>query len=210
MIANSENVKERIREYYDRDSLVIYPPVDIDNFRARESEDYFLAVQRPSPEKRPEMLLEIFRKVPKEKLILVGDYIDKDYIARIGNLVDKLNNVTWLRNVSQAELIDLYSHCKALIQTAEYEDFGVAPVEAMASGKPVIAVDEGGFKETVLGGETGILVKKPYIENFINTIRNFDFFDFSPKICEQRARMFSKEKFIKKMKMIVKNVLASS
>ena len=206
IITNSNQLKERIEKYYGREPLIVYPPVETDKFKAGGAEDYFLAVQRPNPEKRPEMLLEIFRRLPEEKLILVGDYIDVDYTTKLGRLVSKSKNVRWLKGVSQKGLVDLYSHCKAVIQVAESEGFGLVAVEAMASGKPVLAVDDGGFKETILDGKTGILVKKPHVQNFLKVIRNFDSFDFSPEACVRRAEMFSKEKFINKMKEVVKNV----
>lgn len=206
-VANSKLVRERIKEYYGRDSMVVYPPVEVEKFRIGEPGDYFLAVQRPSPEKRIELLLEIFRRIPDEKLVLVGDYIDADYKSRIESQLRKLKNVSWFKNVGEKELVDLYSRCKAVIQTGENVDFGIVPVEAMASGKPVIAVDEGGFRETVLDGKTGILVKKPYLRNFLSVVRNFDPFGFSSRACRERALEFSKEKFIRKMNTIIKEVL---
>ncbi len=210
MVANSKLVRERIKKYYGRDSVLIYPPVEIKKFREGEAEDYFLAVQRISPEKRIEVLLEVFRRLPQQKLVLVGDYVDEDYKFRISRMMEGLENVTWYRNVSDRELADLYSHCRAVLQTSENVDFGMVPVEAMASGKPVIAVDEGGFRETVVDGETGLLVGKPYVENFVKVLESFDSFKFSPTACRRRAENFSEERFIERMRALVKRVLENS
>jgi glycosyltransferase involved in cell wall biosynthesis len=108
--------------------------------------------------------------------------------------------VIFAGSVSDEQLGHLYSRCKAAIQTAIDEDFGIIPVEAMASGKPCIAVNEGGFRETIINGKTGILVNTPYAENLTDAIRNFDNYDFNPSTCKNRARLFSEEKFIERMK----------
>ncbi len=205
IIANSETTRERIRKFYGRKAIVVYPPVNLEKFKCNPVyENFFLSVQRPSPEKRIELLLKVFKKIKKENLVLVGDYFNMQYKLKLEKIVQKLPNVQWFKNVKEKDLVSLYSRCKAVIQTAKNEDFGLVPVEAMACGKPVIAVREGGFVETVIHGKTGILLDKPYSITLLKTIENFDPSKFDPKICRLRAQNFSEEKFFMKMKKIVK------
>ncbi len=206
IVANSRNVRERIMRYYGRDSVVINPPVRMDKFRNRKPEDYFLSVQRPNIEKGIELQLDAFGNLKDEKLVMVGDFINENYKRKLENRVRKLNNVKWIKSVDDEKLVDLYSRCKAVIQTSVNEDFGMVPLEAMASGKPVIAVNEGGFRETILDGRTGVLVRKPYEKNIPETVRNFRNSDFRPKACRERAECFSEEKFIAKMRELVECV----
>jgi glycosyltransferase involved in cell wall biosynthesis len=168
--ANSENIKNRVKKYYNRDSTVIYPGIDISRFHCSEYGDFWLSVNRLYPEKRIELQIEAFRRLPHEKLIIAGGYTKGDhasvYVQKI--MQDLPPNVTILGEVSEDKLIDLYSRCKALLCTAVDEDFGLTPLEAMASGKPVVAVDEGGFRETVTPA-TGILVR-PEVDAIIGAV----------------------------------------
>lgn len=207
ILANSREVGKRIRRYYGRKAEVVYPPVKVGKFRIREGGEYFLAVQRPSPEKRIELLFRIFKKLPRERLVLVGSYIDPDYTAWLEEKMKGMRNVSWLKEVSEKELVELYAGCKALVHTARREDFGMAPVEAMASGKPVIAVNEGGVRETVVHGKTGLLVDPPYLKNFLRIIRGFDPSLFSPLECRRRAEEFSERRFVRRMKELLGTVL---
>ena len=171
IIAISQNVKDRILKYYQRDSQVIYPPVDTERYKCLEYGDFWLSVNRLYPEKRIELQIESFRNLPDEKLVIVGGYAKGDhaahYVKRI--LRDLPENVTLLGEIPEIELIDLYARCRGHICTAIKEDFGMTPVEAMASGKPVVAIDEGGYKETVTEN-TGVLVT-PSVASLVKAIR---------------------------------------
>ena len=151
IVTNSKNVQARIRNTYSREAEVIYPPVDTSRFHCIEYGDFWLSVNRLYPEKRIELQIEAFRKLPEEKLVIAGGYAEGDHASLY---MDRLYahvppNVTFLGEVSESHLIDLYARCKGMVCTALDEDFGITPLEAMASGKPVVAVNEGGFKETV-------------------------------------------------------------
>lgn len=161
IVANSRNVEIRIHTVYNRPSTVIYPPVDTDRFRFEKYGDFWLSVSRIYPEKRLELQFDIFRRLPKEKLVIVGGYACGDHACRYWEELSKKlpKNVEMLGMVSEDMLLELYARCKGLICTAMDEDFGLSPVEAMASGKPVVAVNEGGYRETVIDGETGLLVE---------------------------------------------------
>jgi glycosyltransferase involved in cell wall biosynthesis len=161
IVAISNNVQRRIMKYHGRHSLVIYPPVDTSGFRFKEYGDFWLSVNRIYPEKRIDLQFDAFRALPKETLKIVGGYAQGDHAMQYYSQVSKRvpQNVEMLGTVSEEELMDLYSRCKGLVCTAMDEDFGLTPVEAMACGKPVVAVDEGGFKETIIHGRTGILTR---------------------------------------------------
>jgi glycosyltransferase involved in cell wall biosynthesis len=170
IVSNSENIKGRVMRYYQRDSKVIYPGIDTSRFSCIEYGDYWLSVNRLYPEKRVELQIEAFRRMPHDKLIIAGGYTAGDhasvYVQKI--MQDLPPNVTILGEVSEEKLIDLYSRCRALLCTAVDEDFGLTPLEAMASGKPVVAVDEGGFRETVTPA-TGVLVS-PEVDAIIDAV----------------------------------------
>jgi len=160
VIAISATVQRRIMEYHNRSSEVIYPPMDISKFRCDEYGDFWLSVNRIYPEKRIDLQFEVFRELPDERLVVIGGYAEGDHAAKYREKLIKNvpSNVEMLGAVTENELMDLYAKCKGLICTAQDEDFGLTPIEAMASGKSVVAVDEGGFKETIVHGKTGLLV----------------------------------------------------
>jgi len=160
IIAISQNVRKRIFLYHHRDADIIYPPVNTSLYRCVGYGDFWLSVNRLYPEKRVELQVEAFRQMPKELLVIVGGYSRGDHAARYAEQVshDLPPNVSLRGEVSEEELRDLYSRCKAHICTAIDEDYGLTPIEAMASGKAVVAVREGGYQETVIDGETGFLV----------------------------------------------------
>jgi glycosyltransferase involved in cell wall biosynthesis len=202
IIVNSKNTLFRINKYIHRDAEIIYPPIDTSKYKFGSSGDFWLSVNRLYPEKRIELQIDAFRLIPEEMLIIIGGYAEGDhamkYVEKIKNNLPK--NVEIRRSISEKDLIDLYANCKGLITTAMDEDFGMTPVEAMASGKPVIAVNEGGYLESIIDRKTGILVE-PKIENIMNAVK---IISTNPekyrKICEQQAKKFDLSIFIKSMK----------
>ncbi|KXS43600.1 MAG: mannosyltransferase [Methanolobus sp. T82-4] len=156
----SINVQNRIKEHHHRDSIIVYPPVNTQNYTFKKYGDFWLSVNRIYPEKRIELQIEAFKNLPEEKLFIVGGYSKGDHAEKYAKAISASlpENVKMLGEVSEEELIELYSTCKGFICTAMDEDFGLTPVEAMASGKPVVAVSEGGFLETVIP-ETGVFVE---------------------------------------------------
>ena len=159
IVTISENVRQRICACYGRDAEVVYPPVDVSRYRCKEYGDFWLSVNRLYPEKRIELQIETFRSLSDERLLIVGGYAEGDHSSPYAKKIRQNlpANVEVLGEVPEHELMDLYARCKGLLCTAEDEDFGLTPVEAMAAGKPVVAVNEGGFRETVTA-ETGMLV----------------------------------------------------
>ncbi|MCJ7445293.1 MAG: glycosyltransferase [Methanotrichaceae archaeon] len=205
IVANSANVQGRIQKFYGRYSPMIYPPVETNKFRFEEYGDFWLSVNRLYPEKRIELQFDVFRRLSEENLVVVGGYSAGDNAASYETKLirNKPENVKMLGEVSEDELIDLYARCKGLICTARDEDFGLTPVEAMASGKPVVAVNEGGFTETVKHGQTGLLVESN-IDKLINAVIEVS---KDPEIyrdsCLLRAQDFDSSIFLDKISKLI-------
>ena len=200
-LCNSENTKRRIKRYYDRDAHILYPYVDCSKYRYKKNGDFWLSVNRLYPEKRVEMQIEVFRRLPNERLIIIGGYARGDHAEKyLDKITDLPSNVEIKGQISEKELIELYANCKAFITTALDEDFGITPLEAMASGKPVVAVNQGGYKETVIDGKTGKLVKAD-VDELIGAVKEIR---KNPKKyrkdCEKQAEKFDLAIFTKKLK----------
>lgn len=201
IVAISENVRNRVRRYYRVDAGIIYPPVATSRFRFKEVGDFWLAVSRLYPEKRIELQLEIFRRLPTERLVLVGGYSEGDRAERYVAALKPPQNVTVLGEIAEEKLLDLYARCRGFITTAVDEDFGITPVEANAAGKCVLATDEGGYRETILTGKTGFLLPQDP-EAFVRKIRDLDegTLQSMRNACEERARTFDESVFLERMR----------
>ena len=205
IVVNSVNTQSRIKRYLHRNAVVVYPPIDISKYEFKEFGDFWLSVNRLYPEKRLELQIEAFRQIPEEKLIIVGGFARGDhaskYAERIKHNLPK--NVKLRGEVTEEELIDLYARCNGYITTAIDEDFGMTPIEAMAAGKPIVAVKEGGYLESVVDGVTGMLVEAD-VESIVNAVgiisQNSE--DYK-EACRERARMFDELIFIKRMKEVM-------
>ncbi len=211
IVTNAQNVRNRIRRTYGRDAEVIYPPVDTSRFSTTEYGDFWLSVNRIYPEKRIELQIEAFRNLPEERLVIVGGFAPGDhatgYFRRLRQ--DLPPNVTLRGEVPEEELLGLYASCRGFICTAMDEDFGLTPLEAMASGKPVLAVDEGGFRETVTP-QTGILVE-PSLVSLINGIKTLSRDPASRHdACLARAREFDLPIFERKILSAVNDAYSAA
>jgi glycosyltransferase involved in cell wall biosynthesis len=161
IVANSRSIARRVKKYLGRDSVIVYPPSDTSRFRYKSDDGFWLSVNRLFPEKRVEVQLRAFARMPDERLLIVGNSDRGEYSGSYARkIIDSLPpNVKLVSDLAEEELIDHYGRCRGLITTAMDEDFGLTAVEAMASGKPVIAVGEGGYLESILDGKTGALIK---------------------------------------------------
>lgn len=203
-VANSHNIRHRIKKHLGTDSKVIYPPVDTKRYKRGPSGDYWLSVNRIYPEKRVDLQIEAFRRMPQERLLIVGSSTGKASPSEYEkSLMKNLpENVTMKGSICDTELIDLYAGCRGFITTAMDEDFGLTPVEAMASGKPVIATAEGGHLETVTD-ETGALIEasQDALIRAVNDIgpkaANFE------KACLENSKRFDTKAFVKAFKAII-------
>jgi glycosyltransferase involved in cell wall biosynthesis len=161
-------------------------------------------VNRLYPEKRIELQIESFRRMPDQNLIIAGGFSKGDHAEKYSRqlLRDLPDNIRVLGEIPEEELINLYAHCKGLVCTALDEDFGLTPLEAMASGKPVVAVNEGGFCETVTG-DTGRLVN-PEIQAIIDAVYDVSRDPGSFRnACIDQAKKFDISVFAEKMKAVV-------
>ena len=143
VISNSNFTSKRIKKYWGLESEVIHPPVDIKRFNYKNSRgDFYLSLNRLVPNKRVDLLIKAFNKL-NLPLIIIGDGPERLKLEKISN-----SNIKFLRKISDREVENYMSRCKAFVY-AGIEDFGIAPVEAMASGAPVIAYGKGGILDTV-------------------------------------------------------------
>lgn len=194
-IANSDYVANRIKKYYRKDSLVIYPPVDISRFYISDSIDnYFLIVSRLLPYKRFDIAIDAFKELGIP-LKVIGSGPDE---KRLRRLAKDAPNIEFLGRLSDEEIRDYYSRCQAFIFPSE-EDFGIVPVEAMASGRPVIAYRVGGALETVREGITGIFFNEQTSESLKEAINKFKTDQFNPQVIRNHAEKFNKENFKENM-----------
>lgn len=198
-IANSQTVQKRIKKYYRRNSVVINPPVEIDKFYISDSqENYFLIGGRLAPYKRVDLVIEALIKLNK-KLKIFGSGVDLERLKKIaGNNL----NIEFLGKVDDEKKAELYSKCLAFINPQE-EDFGITVVEAMASGRPVIAYKKGGATETVIENKTGKFFHEQTADDLYNVLKNFNSNHFNPREIREHAKQFSKEKFKEKIKNFI-------
>ena len=170
-IANSKTVQERIKKYYKRDSELIYPPVETHKFFISQSlGDYFLIGCRLAPYKRVDLVVETFKKLGADfKLKVFGDGVD---LKRLKKIAKDSPNIEFLGRVSDEKKAELMSKCLAFIHPQE-EDFGISKVEAMASGRPVIAYKKGGALETVIEGKTGTFFEEQSLESLSLAVQKF-------------------------------------
>jgi len=195
-IANSKYIAKRIKKIYRKDSVVIYPPVDVDKFDLNENkENFYLTVSRLVPYKKVDLIVEAFNKMPDKKLIVIGDGPDIDKIKSKAN-----KNIEILGYQSFEVLKKYMETAKAFVFAAE-EDFGILPIEAQACGTPVIAYRKGGVLETVIDGKTGIFFDEQNVTNIIKAVNYFEEIEdkFNLKDIRNNALKFSKEKFKKKL-----------
>lgn len=205
IVTNSINTKSRIKKYLNRDSEVIYPPVDTSRFKFKECGNFWLSVNRLYPEKRVELQIEAFKEMPDQKLLIVGGYAAGDHASGYASkLINQLpENVTLVGSVSEEKLLELYATCKGHITTAMNEDFGMTPIESMAAGKPIVAVKEGGFLESMVDKETGLLVEAN-VESIVQAVRIVSENPGKYKnSCIQRAKLFDTSEFIRKTKEVI-------
>ena len=212
LIANSKNVQDRIKKFYRRDSAIIYPPVDVDKLYtavhtlSTNKRAYFLSVGRLVRGKGVDVIVEACAKLGLP-LKVVGSGPE---LERLQNLSDRKQNVEFLGQVNDEELVRLYANAKATIVASEDEDFGIVPVESMACGTPVIAPKSGGFLETVdqktgkfFGDDRGQVTA----DSLVEALEGFKEGDFNAEDCKKQAEKFSKERFKKELTDLIEKNL---
>ncbi len=197
-IAISTEIQERIRRYYGRESTIIYPPVDIARFRPRAEapDNYFLAGGRLIPYKRTDLAVRACSELGL-RLLVYGAGRDRAALERLAG-----PTVTFLGRVSWDELAGLYAGARAFIFPG-LEDFGIAPLEAQAAGRPVIAFRGGGALDTVLPGKTGEFFAEQTVESLAAVLANFDPAAYDPVACRANAEQFRTERFESELREFV-------
>ncbi len=202
-IANSRFVADRIRRYYRREATVIYPPVHVDYFTPGGGgvDDFFLVVSRLVPYKRVELAVKAFNQLGR-RLIIVGDGPESPRLRALAR-----PNVTLVGEVSDETLREYYRRCLALVFPGE-EDFGIVPVEAHACGRPVIAYDAGGVRESVVAARTGILFPQQSAAALIAAVQAFHPSEFDPIVIRRQAERFSRQTFHRQIGRFISRVYA--
>jgi glycosyltransferase involved in cell wall biosynthesis len=211
-IAISHFVAKRIKKVYNKEAIVIYPPVDTDSFTlTTETSDYYITCSRMVPYKKIDLIVEAFSKTNK-RLIVIGDGPDFRKIKKLAS-----SNVELKGYVEKEEMLDIIKRAKAFIFAAE-EDFGIAPIEAQACGVPVIAYGKGGALETIIGvssdenfddkSVTGIFFKEQTSSSLLEAVNYFEKnkASFDRKIIRKNAERFSKDRFEKEFKETIETL----
>ncbi len=199
-IANSHYVADRIKRNYQRDSVVIYPPVEIEKFfLSKQREDYYITHSRLVPYKRLDLLVEAFSQMPERRFLIVGKGPEEKRLKSLAK-----SNVEFLGYLQEEELSSFLSKARAYVFAAE-EDFGISVVEAHASGLPVIALKKGGVLEIVLDGVTGVFFEEADVFSIIKAVRAFEEKEdlFDSEVIRKRAETFSLQRFQKEISQFV-------
>ncbi len=217
-VAISKTIKDRIKDIYNRDSTVIYPPVEIDKFKfnpLRGKGDYYVCVSALVPYKKVDIMIEAFNRMPDKKLVIVGDgNVRKEWENNKTS-----SNIKFTGWVNHDEVVKICEGARAFLFAA-FEDFGIAPVEAQALGLPVIAYGKGGATETVIpingspksANPTGLFFFEQTADSFTEAINEFEKREgeFNPLDCRRNAERFSEDKFIGSIKDFVKEKMGQS
>jgi glycosyltransferase involved in cell wall biosynthesis len=190
-IANSPVVAERIAKYYRREAVVIPPPVEAQRFPfdpATQPEDYFLIVSRLIPYKRIDLAIEACNKL-QLPLVIIGSGRDLERLQKLAG-----PTIRFLGRLSDEEVLHYYTHCRAFLFPGE-EDFGITPLEAQASGRPVIAYGAGGALGSVVEGVTGLFFREQTVESLATVLATFDERQFDAQTIRNHALEFDLPRF---------------
>jgi glycosyltransferase involved in cell wall biosynthesis len=211
-VANSRLVQARVQNAYARDSALVPPPVELERFVATPSpgpRGFYLMVTAFAPYKRVEVALEAFRRLDRPLKVVGGGQDVGRLRPLFGGSVEQLGSLT------DAEVARLYSECRAFVMPGE-EDFGITPLEAQASGRPVIALGRGGATETVVplgrDGPTGVLYPGGSVEDLMQAVQTFEAAEarFGFDACRRQAERFSPAAFRRGLMAEVDRLLAAA
>jgi len=202
MIANSTHTQEMIKKYYRRDSVVIFPPVDISRFKIKgtpPSRHGFIVAGRQTPYKRIDLAVEACTKL-KLPLVVIGNGPEHKKLEKMAG-----RNVTFLTSVTDEDMAKHFQSSLALIFPTNREDFGVTPIEAMAGGTPVIAYAKGGPKDYIIPNKTGLFFDKLSVSSLVKTIESFNPNRFDSQEIALFSETFSEDNFTNKMTELIDN-----
>lgn len=194
ILANSNTVRARVEKFWRRKAKVLFPPVATDFFSPQKKhDDFFLIVSALSPFKNIDLAIRVFSRLPKHRLVIIGDGAERRYLHAIAG-----NNVELLGRKSD-EVVREYMHrCRAFVFPS-FDDFGIAPVEVMAAGKPVIALRKGGATETVVADKTGVFFDEVSEKSLSDALVHFfeQEKNFNAEEIAEHAEQFSEQNFRK-------------
>ncbi len=202
-LCDSRYVAKRIEKFYRRSAEVVYPFVDWEYFRpGNYKKNYFLLVSRFRPYKMVDLAIKAFNRTG-DKLVIIGDgekYAEYKALAR--------NNIVIIRDVDDDHLREFYSQCRAFVFPQE-EDFGITPLEVQSCGRPVIAYNKGGARETVLDGKTGIFFDHQTVDSLCEAIERFKKIEntFDKHKIREHAGGFTKDRFISEFRAKIDTIL---
>jgi glycosyltransferase involved in cell wall biosynthesis len=202
MIANSTHTQAKVKEYYNRDSEVIFPPIDIERFNNLpvQKRHGFITAGRQTPYKKIDLAVAACTLL-NLPLIVIGNGPDHAKLVKMAG-----PSITFIVGPSDAEVVQYFAAAAAFIFPGE-DDFGITPVEAMAAGTPVIAYKGGGALDYVFEGKTGMFFTKQTVESLAQALQDFRASEFDNNILRLQAHNFSVEVFIHKMNGFIKNIL---
>lgn len=216
IIGISKEVQKRIKQYYNRDSHLIYPPVNINRFKKEKRQmlkliqhdgaplnGYFLIVSRLVPYKKVDLAIEVFNQL-RLPLVIVGTGSEEKRLKRMAK-----RNIIFKGHIPENELSTYYSHAQGFIFPQE-EDFGITAVEAQAHGVPVVAFKKGGSLDTVIHGKTGVFFEEQSIESLSHAMKQVQNVRFKIQNLRKNAEKFSKNRFKSKFEKQVTNLLRHS
>lgn len=203
VIANSETVRERLRAGLGLEATVVHPPVDTRSFQWVENGDYYLSTARLTKHKRVDVIVRAFLEMPERRLVVASGGPELNALRELAGNAPNIQFLSWQ---STSELRRWVGASRAVIYVPFEEDFGISPVEAMAAEKPVIGVNEGGLRETIVDGETGLLIKdKLSTQALVESVLQLE--RLGPTVmrgaCKQRAQQFAEEKFVASMRQFL-------
>lgn len=204
-VSISRFVAQRIFQIYGREAVVIYPPVDVLRFslHERNPQDFYLFAGQLTAYKRADLVVAAFTRMGK-RLVVAGEGEELDRLKSLAG-----PSIEFLGRVSDPQLDDLYATCRALIFPG-IEDFGIVPVEAQASGAPVIAFRGGGALETVLENKTGLFFDEASVESLEGAVQQFETLTFDSAACRAQAQNFSTERFVAEFSAYCAQVLSTT
>jgi glycosyltransferase involved in cell wall biosynthesis len=202
-VANSEVTQARIKQYYNRPSTVVHPPVDVEKFTPapKGERNGYVIWGRHVPYKRFDIAVEAANRLAVP-LTVIGTGPDTERLKKLAG-----PTVTFTGRVSDAELIRLAQSAKGFLFPNE-EDFGISAVEALAAGTPVIAYAKGGALDIVQDGETGVLFNEQTVESLVKAIKKFEKLSFLPATLHRKAKRFDKSLFATRMQKIVRDAIS--
>jgi glycosyltransferase involved in cell wall biosynthesis len=199
-LANSQTTKRRVSRYFGREASVLHPPVELERFVPTTPGDAYVVLSELMPHKRIDVAIRAFSDLGLP-LVVVGNGPDARRLHRLAG-----PTVSFTGRVSDGDAARILSSARALVVTAT-EEFGIAAVEAQAAGRPVIALNAGGVRETVIEGVTGAFFDRPEPEALADAVQAFDALAVDPDACVESARRFDRAQFRRGLATVVDQVL---